>query len=231
VQIFRGRARRGLALSWGLLWFAAAHAPNTGILLPINALVSEHWMYLPTIGLFLGAALGMENLQEKKLQAIAVVLAVVAALSLGAKTYLQNRVWRDPGAFYENILSCGESTGRVHNNLGLFYWSERDFDRAIVQLRLAVENPGMRMEPMIVGMHTNLALMYLHANVNETGSVTLEELRSALPLSPQTAEAIGELQTALKIDPDFMWANQMLTVIYDYQGDRVRADFYRNRLH
>ena len=231
LQIFWGRARRGLALSWGLLWFAAAHAPNTGILIPVNALVAEHWMYLPTVGLFLGVAVWLEDLKIKKLQAAAAALAVAATLSFGVKTYLQNRVWRDPGAFYENILLRGESSGRIHNNLGLFYWSRGEFEKAAGQLRLAVADPGLRMQPMIVGMHTNLALMYLRAHVNEAGTVTLQELQRALPLAPQTPEAIAELEAALEIDPAFFWANQILYMIYDDQGNKKKAAFYKSRLH
>jgi hypothetical protein len=56
AQIAWGRGKKALALSWGLLWFGAAHAPNSGILFSMNSLFLEHWMYLPTIGLFLGFA-------------------------------------------------------------------------------------------------------------------------------------------------------------------------------
>ena len=54
--IYSCRSHRGLAMSFGLLWFAAAHAPDTGILVMTNSLFLEHWMYLPSVGLFLGLA-------------------------------------------------------------------------------------------------------------------------------------------------------------------------------
>ena len=41
AQIIHGRAKRYIPLSFGLLWFAAALAPATGIFYPINALISD----------------------------------------------------------------------------------------------------------------------------------------------------------------------------------------------
>ena len=62
AQIIWGKGKRGLPLSWGLLWFGAAHFPDSGLLVPVNSLFLEHWMYLPTIGLFLGIAQSLHDL-------------------------------------------------------------------------------------------------------------------------------------------------------------------------
>jgi len=230
LQIFWGRARRGLALSWGLLWFAAAYAPNTGIVIPINALVAEHWLYLPAAGLFLGMAQTMAVWADRRAAKKVMVVAVtLAAMFLGAKTYLQNRIWYSPGTFYENILACGESTGRIHNNLGLFYWGQGEFEKAIGQFRFVTADSGVRMQPMMMGVHTNFALIYLHARMDRNGIVTLEEVNRALSQAPQIPEAVAELEKALALAPGFYWANQILGAIYAYQGNKEKADFYNNR--
>ncbi len=52
LHIFLGRGKRGLPLTWGLLWFAAALSPYTGILKPVDGQFFEHWIYLPAIGFF-----------------------------------------------------------------------------------------------------------------------------------------------------------------------------------
>jgi hypothetical protein len=231
LQILWGRAKRGLALSWGLLWFVAAHTPNTGIVIPINALVAEHWMYLSSIGLFLGVAqtvaVWSDRWTSKKVMASAVTLAV---MFLGVKAYLQNRVWYSPGTFYENILACGESTGRLHNNLGLFYWGQGEFDKAIGQFRFVAADPGVRMQPMMMGVHTNFALIYLRARMDRNGIVMLEEVNRALAQGGgQIPEAIEQLNRALELAPDFFWANQILGAIYAHQGNKEKADFYNNR--
>jgi hypothetical protein len=77
LQILWGRARRGLALSWGFLWFAAAYSPSSGILIPSDMLIAERWMYLPTIGIALGMAGNLSSwleLKPRKIWIMAIVL-------------------------------------------------------------------------------------------------------------------------------------------------------------
>jgi tetratricopeptide (TPR) repeat protein len=227
LQILWGQARRGLFLSWGLLWFAAAQSPNTGILLPVNALVSEHWMYLPTIGLFLGAAqtvaAWLDSLKSKKAAIFAAGLVALAALSLGAKTYFQNRAWHDPVAYYENIVSSGENSGRAYANLGKNYWARGEFEKAIKYQRLAVAYFSVQPSPKLSFMHFNLALMYLGIRPGDENSVvTAEDLRRALPLSDRLPEAIEEMKKAHELNPDFYWINEFLAVIHDYQKNKGR---------
>jgi tetratricopeptide (TPR) repeat protein len=227
LQILWGQARRGLTLSWGLLWFAAAHAPNTGILIPINALVSEHWMYLPTVGLFLGVAACFENLKLKHASTIRAVFVVLAALPLSAKTYFQNRVWHDPVTYYENIVASGEDAVRAYSNLSKNYWARGDFERAIEYQRRAIAYLSVRPALKLSFRNFNLALMYLGARPEgEGGTVTIEELKRALPLSRRIPEAIGEMEKAHALDPDFYWTNRFLAVIYEYRKDKEKAEFY-----
>jgi tetratricopeptide (TPR) repeat protein len=227
LQILHGRGRRGLALSWGFLWFAAAHAPNTGVLVPINALLSDHWMYLPTVGLFLGVAAWLDSLKLKQVMMFVVVLAAIA---LGTKTYFQNRAWYDRAAYYENIIASGEVSRRAYNNLGKIYWLQGEFDKAIEYQQMAIERYAVwKPQSILPFMHFNLALMYLGTRPEgEGGTVTVEELKRALPLSDRIPEAIAEMEKAHEMDPDFYWTNKFLAVIYDYRKDKKKADFYNN---
>jgi tetratricopeptide (TPR) repeat protein len=212
LQIIWGRR---LILSWGLLWFAAAHAPNTGILLPINALVSEHWMYLPTAGLFLGVAGCLENIKQKA--TIFFVLSL-AALALGAKTYVQNRAWHDSVTYYESILAGGEDSGRAYVNLAKNYWMRDDFEKAIKYERRAIEHYSSYPPVRLSFMHFNLALMYLGINPgDENSAVTVDDVKRALPLSGRLPEVIDEMKAAHELNPDFYWINQFLSVVEDYQ--------------
>lgn len=227
LQILWGQARRGLVLSWGLLWFAVAHAPNTGILIPINALVCDHWMYLPTVGLFLGVASCFESLKPKPAPAIMAGLVVLAALPLGAKTYFQNRAWHDPVTYYENILASGEDSVRAYANLSKNYWARGDFERAIKYQRMAIAYYRGVSVSKLPFRHFNLGLMYLGARPEgEGGTVTVEELKRVLPLSDRVPEAIMEMEKAHELDPDFYWTNKFLAVIYEYQQDKKKASFY-----
>jgi hypothetical protein len=232
-QIIWGAGRRGLLLSWGLLWFAAAQAPNTGIVKTLYGLVGEHWMYLPAIGLFLGAAGTAATWRDRQKSKIApgiiMALLIVAALGLGIKTFLQNEVWHDPIAFYENIFRNGEDSGRAHNELGLYYYAHGDFDRAAEQFRAAIAHPAPMWNNLVPVLHNRLALIYLHAKPDKDGIVTPEEVEKAVRLTPQLSEATAELEKVVELDEKAYWANLFLSGIYDYRGNKEKAAFYKNQ--
>ena len=93
-------AQRATPLAWGLLWAAMAHIPQSGILIPNNALIYEHWLYLPTMGLFLGSGESLARLsghaRMQRFQSVLVGLAILIAGLFGVMTFEQNKVWRDP---------------------------------------------------------------------------------------------------------------------------------------
>lgn len=220
LQIFRGK---GLALSWGLLWFAAALSPNTGILKALYAMVSEHWIYLPAIGLFLGVAqtavVWLDRQKSKKLPMIVAAVVALAALSLGAKTYFQNRLWHDPVALYGHILKYGEN-GRAHINLGDFYFRQGDYEKAEEHFRAVIARPAPVWQSLLSTTHMHLALIYLGARLDENGMITGEEVARVLPLTHRLPEAVAELEKVLELDPNAYWAKDMLTAIRNYQGNK-----------
>jgi Tfp pilus assembly protein PilF len=228
LQILWGRGRRGLALSWGFLWFAAAYSPSSGIIIPSDMLIAERWMYLPTIGIALGTAGSLSSwleLKPRNVWIMAICLAAVIAISLGMKTQAQNRLWHDSGTLYKNILSYEES-GLSHNNLGLFYAEHGEFEKAIDQFRTVILHPDMLPQSEMAMVHVNLAVAYLRAMPDETGTVTLQTINQALRLSSRSPEAIAELKTALDLNPTLYGADNILGMIYAYQGDNEKASFY-----
>ncbi|MBU6474570.1 MAG: hypothetical protein KGQ70_01275, partial [Alphaproteobacteria bacterium] len=130
LQIYTGRAKRGLALSFGLIWFGIAFSPMTGILFPVNALVSEHWMYLPLMGLALGVLETVAEFLEGKR---AIALVTLAALAFGAVTFQQCKVWRDPETLYRNIVENGGNRYRISEDVAYYYMEHHDFNKAIPQ--------------------------------------------------------------------------------------------------
>jgi hypothetical protein len=106
LQILWGRMRRGLALSFGFMWFAIALSPVTGIVIPVDALINEGWMYMPLMGLFLGITETAAGFFEKR-QNAARAIVLVLAFSLGTATFIQNEVWRNTETLYQSIAKNG----------------------------------------------------------------------------------------------------------------------------
>jgi len=235
LQIVWGCARRGLAFSWGALWFLIALSPNTGIAFPIDALVYEHWMYLPTIGILLGFALVLSPWLKKmpKQVTIAVVLlAGVVAVVLAMKTYSQNEIWKNPVTFYENIFSSGENSGKAHNNLGIYYMNRGEFENAVEEYKKAIAHPMPLPQAEWPMLHTNLAAAYLGirpAAVGVPSPDPIQALKRSLESSSHIPEAIDELKTALDLNPNLYLANKALAVIYAHEGDGEQAALYADR--
>jgi tetratricopeptide (TPR) repeat protein len=212
VVFYEIRTSRARALSWGLLWFAAAHSPDTGLLIPMNALFLEHWMYLPTVGLFLGIAQTLAMFLQKR-NSIERAVVMGAALGMAAifsvMTYQQNAVWHDPVSFYENIFANGENSARARNNLALYYSDQHEYAKALDQFRQAVKVSDTYAETRY-----NLAITYLHLP-DRSGNIQM---------------AIENLNRSLQIDPGFYRSYQLLGEIYGtLLGDKEKADYY-NRL-
>jgi hypothetical protein len=205
----RSATSRLIPLAWGVLWFFAAHAPDSGLLVPMNSLFLEHWMYLPSVGLFLGLAETIARLPLLRLRAawLAVSgLAVCFALVMADKTVAQNAVWQNPLTFYNHIFDSGERSARARNNLALYYSDRGDYLRAIEQFKQAIALSDAYAET-----HHNLALTYLRAGTNG-GNVY---------------KAIEELKRAIELDARFYRSWQVLGELFAMTGDAKQAEICR----
>jgi len=234
IQVFRTglRAHRGivpqwgLALSFGLLWFAAALFPATGIASPVNGLIAERWMYMPTMGLFLCVAqIAADVLGDKK--NIAQLLVLVLVLSLSTKTFFQNKVWRNPETLYFNIVKNNGNPVRIMGNLGGFYLEHREFDKAIGLAQWEIKHPVLHVAEMQAAPYMQLALAWLQFQPDINGDVSnADDILRFVRTSPHLPEAIGALQQVLQIDPDYVLAHQYLAIIYRFQGKHQMSGFH-----
>lgn len=193
-------------ITWGLLWFGAAHLLHTGLLLPVNAFFLEHWMYLPSIGLFLVLAQhgadSIAGLKSPNAETVSITAVILIAGVLGFATYQQNKIWATPIAFYSNIIKFGGEKARVHNNIAMAYDDAGDSASAIEHYTKAIE-----IEDNYAQTRYNLASILL-----KTSS------------SPAVqAQALAHLQRAIEINPEFFRAYKLMSQIYRAQGDAVKA--------
>jgi tetratricopeptide (TPR) repeat protein len=221
LQIFRGKAK---ALSFGLLWFAVAFSPYTGIVIPVNALINEGWLYMPSMGLFLGVTQTAAVYFERR-QNAARLLVLVLALSLGIATFFQNEVWRNTETLYQNIPESEEYTSKLSLFLGPFYMEQGQFDKAIKHLQYEVDHPDGRPKILLAEMHLQLAMAWLHVSPDKGGAAFALDVH-ALPSHEHIPEAISELGKALQDNPDFYWAHAALAALYRTQGNNQMADFH-----
>ncbi|MBI3419631.1 MAG: tetratricopeptide repeat protein [Proteobacteria bacterium] len=187
------------AVVFGLLWFFAAYFPCSGIIIPVNAIFLEHWMYLPSIGLFLGFAEALALFFEKKekVKPVGIGLASVTAFVFVMLTCMQNAVWSDPIGFYSYILQYEKGSARLHNNLAMAYDDAGQDDLALEHYRQAIAT-----EDTYPQTHYNLGRLML-----ELGNVE---------------KATAEFNRALQIDSTFQPAMGMLIKLKELKEENSK---------
>lgn len=189
-------------------WFLAAYFPHSGIVVPVNALILEHWMYLPSMGLVIGGALLLVHLPQYGQGVSRELLCTLALLAAGAfsvMTWEQNKIWQSPLTFYPHILKFETGSARVFNNLAMAYEDVGRVVEAEETYRKAIA--AWDVYPQT---HYNLGNLMLRKG--------------------ETEGAVWHYQRALELNKRFDRAAHMLEQIYRAQGEVVRADEYKKIL-
>ncbi len=120
--------------------------PMLNILL-LNAMMAEHWLYMPAIGLYLITAFGFVKLLDRGMTTgkIRVFrnLAVFGLLGFlcffSVRTILRNMEWGRPFEFYTNLLKSSPYSARGHLSLGALYITDNNLNLARKELLRAEE--------------------------------------------------------------------------------------------
>ncbi|MDP3954263.1 MAG: tetratricopeptide repeat protein [bacterium] len=190
---------------WG--WFFVGLGPVSGIT-PINAVIYEHWPYLPMIGFwFIGAfylVKIIDFLKSRKLTNYYLLLTsflMAYAIFFGYQAIQRNILWGKPIEFFEDILKYEPQSARSNNNLGNLYFNQGNVEKAEKYYRLATE--------------TNDILPQPHFNIG-----------SILQTRGDLFGAIKEYEKAIALDPGFHYSYQNLLSIYASQGELIKATEY-----
>ncbi len=220
--------RKQPIVSFGLLWFLIGLAPTSNILVPINGLLYEHWLYLPMIGFWLavfGLAQWSGAFKFKPLRYTLIIFFILFALFLSVTTIRRNSEWHDPIRFYNQTLEYAPNSYRVVNNLGMAYADANNYEKAVEMYSRAIQ-----IDPTVqVGYH-NLGNAYKSLGQNESA---LEYFKKAIDLDPRfyysynaIADiflkqnrpdlAIAELKKIQANHPDSEYAAKLIQQITDY---------------
>lgn len=137
--------KRKLELLFALAWFLIGLAPASGILIPINNYLYEHWLYLPLIGFFLFWGFIVKDI-NLKLKSIVAIPLLIFLIFLSIQTIKRNAEWRNPINFYLQTLEFTPESGRAWNNLGTEYAKIKEYEKAknayLKSIEFVPQNPG-----------------------------------------------------------------------------------------
>ena len=186
--------KRWPILSFGILWFFIGLAPTSNILVPINNMLYEHWLYFPLVGIYLIVFWLMIIVARKfHCEKIFLGIFILFFIFLSYLTINRNRDWRNPIVFYNQILQYAPNSYRVINNLGMEYAEITDYQNAEIMYKRAID---IDLDSPVA--YHNLANVY-----KNTGKKDLAE---------------QYYQNAIKTDPRFIYSYNALADMYLKDG-------------
>jgi len=190
--------RKNKLVFFGIFWFFITLGPVSN-LYPIAFFMADHYLYIPSIGIFLIIAAMIDSLYKNEKYRIYSV-AVLAALTgfygfLGIK---QNEYWSTARHFYERTLEYNPNSPRMYSNLAKENIKIHNYDEAIRLYKKAIE-----INPEFVNAHYNLGAVY-----NQLGRYD---------------EAIASCERAIQIDPMYTHAYNIIGASHMNRGENDAA--------
>ncbi|MEE9543341.1 MAG: tetratricopeptide repeat protein [Thermodesulfobacteriota bacterium] len=199
----------GIIISLGLLWFFITISVESSII-PIQHVIFEHRLYLPSIGFFIFAAAvfiylagrisgAREGRAELSKGALAIVMIIVTLFSV--LSYRRNLVWADELRLWKDVDHKSPGIGRVKDTLGLIYKKLGDREKAREYFREAI-----RINSKLSNPYNNLGSLYMGDRDYKSAFVLFEK--------------------ALKYDNENGEAHNNIANVYRVQGDMEQALFH-----
>ena len=230
---------------FGLSWFFLALLPMSNIV-PINATMADHWLYLSSLGFFLCVVGGSADLIERSspdikrfFKGLSLFLIAGALLTFSYLTVQQNNIWRDPLRFYQLALEHSPNSYRAHNEIGIIYLGQDRLDMAISEFKQAVA-----LNPMFDQAYDNMGVAY-----DKKGDFdnAISQYKRALEINPNNPKIYNNLgnaynktnrlndaeetyKKALRLAPDFKSVYNNLGVVYYKKRDYDAARRYWNKM-
>ncbi len=226
--LFPAAAVGALAALWGLrsrmgrgpltaaLFYVGTLFPLLGFLNAYGmrySFVWDHWVYLPSLGIFaLVAALVVRAAEGLGKPGMVYGFGAIVLPVLGLLTWRQAGMYTDMETLWRTTLAKNPEAWMAHNNLGDVLLKQGRIDEAISQVQQAI-----RLKPGYADGYNNLgAILYKQGWIDEA----IRQYQEALRLNPDYADACYNLGNA------FYKKGQIDEAIRQYRETiRLRPDY------
>ncbi|MBF0519832.1 MAG: tetratricopeptide repeat protein [Nitrospirae bacterium] len=225
-------------MSFGIAWFFVTLLPQSSIISTENWIILEHRLYMPAIGFAaVISALSTEIAKRQfKNRYLTVYLpCAILIITLCAITHTNNSKWQSETSVWEDNARKEPLHHYVHILLGNVYLSNKRFDDAAKQYKIA-----LKLKPDDPINHNNIGNIYLR---NGDVNAAFSEFSEAIRLKPDYAEAhnnlgnvyiakkdlekaFTEYEKAVNINKDYVEALNNLGNVYFKQGKPDEAFKY-----
>ena len=214
VFAIRG-VRRSPGILFGLLWFFIFLIPTLNIIIPLNAMMAEHWLYLSSVGFFMVISFLLHKGLNTKYGVLKVVISgliITSSAYYCLRTYQRNIEWGNEILFFEKILqhSGGWDIDRVHMNLAKAYYRQEKYDLAKQEVKQTLEiNPRYFEAYCLLGVLSggegdyDTSIKYLQEAIRMNPSYVAAYHNKAITYAKmgKLRLAVAEWEKALKLNP------------------------------
>ncbi len=230
----------GVLFSFGVLWFFNALTVES-FLVPIQDVIFEHRVYLPSAGFILAAVAAFFYLAEKLRvrtgirfphPVSAVILLVLACPPLFAATLARNKVWTDEKLLLDEAVLKSPGKARLRYARACMHIDKKEYAQAVSEATGAIGiNPFLADAFHVRGMayqalrrHDESIKDFSKAVLLDPGSAARYYNRAvAYDAGGEYDKAMSDYTKALGISDDFANAYNNRGVDYFRTGDRGRA--------
>ncbi|MCA9409365.1 MAG: tetratricopeptide repeat protein [Candidatus Omnitrophica bacterium] len=183
---------------FGGVWFFVTLSVESSII-PIQNVVWEHRVYLPSIGIFLMVAFVLAQIFTNRKSYSLIMGIIVIVLSF--LTYQRNMVWQNNIAFWGDVILKSPNKARGYHNLGAAYIDNKQYDLAQKNLLRSIE-----LDPTFSEAYSVLAQIFIDEGRLEEAK---EQLVKALDLDPQSFAALNNLGTIYVLQGELTKAKEL----------------------
>ena len=161
--------RRSRRVAFGGLWFFVTLLPiaTASLLFTSGTMMAERFLYLPSVGFAVLAAIGLARLLASRVRPLAGVAIILIFVSYMGLTMWRNEDWRDEYRLFSRTVEDSPLSTVAKVNLGYVHVDRGEYALAIQQfhdaVRLMPETPreliGLALAYSMVGYH-NEAVAY-----------------------------------------------------------------------
>lgn len=145
---------------WG--WFWSMVLPVSGIVVPINGLLYEHWLYMAQVGVWVvgwrivdgvwqvaDSRWSLLQRNEKKLRRVLKVGMVVWIGVLICLNINQQKIWADEERLFLHTVKFVQKP-EIYSNLARVYYRQGEFEKALENVERAIELGDRLPQPYII---------------------------------------------------------------------------------
>ncbi|MBI4369881.1 MAG: tetratricopeptide repeat protein [Elusimicrobia bacterium] len=185
IGLFLILSKIAIRVGFWLLWPLIAMIPTSNIFILITPIGAERFLYLPSLGFCVLAALAIDAGQTR-IKPLMILIPLL--LYYGALAVNRNADWKNQKTLFEDTVRKAPKNFLAHNLLGVALSKEGRLDAGIQELHAA-----LKLAPKNQNVLANLATAYNQKGDLAAAGATLEEWIASAPENPRPRRLLESL--------------------------------------